>query len=143
MLVVVVVIFSHWRFLHSFLFFILLLLFFIHFCSSFCCCCSSFIFVLHFVVAVLNSLLLNVIPHFSVNCHQVLTPILYCQPSPLQSDLRHFHFNLSRIFFHSFTASATVLSGDFFTHRRFLLYAPSSTFFLHLSRPPWEPAVLP
>ena len=79
-LVVVVVIFSHWRFLHSFLFFILLLL---------------------------------------------------------------FHFNLSRIFFHSFTASATVLSGDFFTNRRFLLYAPSSTFFLHLSKPPWEPAVLP
>ena len=31
----------------------------------------------------------------------------------------------------------------FFTHRRYLSYAPSPTFYLRLSRPPWEPAVLP
>ena len=69
---------------HSFLFFILLLLFFIH-------------FVLHFVVAVLHfitsylmvyfSLLFNLIPHPSVDYCGVFTPILYFQPSPLQSDL--------------------------------------------------------
>ena len=85
--------------LHSFLVFILLL-FFIHFCSS-------------FVVVVLHSLLFNVIPHPSVDYCRVFTPILYFQHSPSQSDLQHFHFNLSRIFFHSFTASATVLSGRF------------------------------
>ena len=31
----------------------------------------------------------------------------------------------------------------FFTHRCFLPYAPSLAFYLRLSRPPWEPAVLP
>ena len=31
----------------------------------------------------------------------------------------------------------------FFTHRRFLPYAPSPTFYLRLSRLHWEPAVLP
>ena len=34
------------------------------------------------------------------------------------------------LFFHSFTASATILRGRFFTHRRFLPYAPSPTFYL-------------
>ena len=67
-----------------------LLLLFIHFCSSFCCC-SSFIFILHFV-AVLHSLLFNVISHPSVDYRRVFTPILYFQPSSSQSDLRHFHF---------------------------------------------------
>ena len=31
----------------------------------------------------------------------------------------------------------------FFTHRRFLPYAPSPTFYLRLSRPPWELGILP
>ena len=81
----------------------------IHFCSSFCCCSS---FILFFIfVFVLHSLLFNVIPHPSVDYRQVFEPILYFQPSTSQSDSRHFHFNLSEIFFHSFTTSATVLSG--------------------------------
>ena len=73
---------------HSFLFFILLL-FFIHFCSS-------------FVVVVLHSLLFNVIPHPSVDYRRVFTPILYFQPSPLQSDSRHFHFQPFRDFLSQF-----------------------------------------
>ena len=89
---------------HSILFFILLLFFI--------CCCSSFILFFIFVV-VLHSLLFNVIPHPSVDYCRVFTPILYFQPSPSQSYSRHFHFNISEIFFHSFTASATVLSGHF------------------------------
>ena len=35
----------------------------------------------------------NVIPHPSMNYRQVFKPIYYFQPSPFQSDLRHFHFN--------------------------------------------------
>ena len=83
----------------------------IHFCSSFCCCSS---FILFFIfVFVLHSLLFNVIPHPSVDYRRVFTLILYFQSSPSLSDSRHFHFNLSEIFFHSFTASATVLRGYF------------------------------
>ena len=74
--------------LHSFLVFILLL-FFIHFCSS-------------FVVVVLHSLLFNVIPHPSVDYRRVFTSILYFQPSPLQSDSRHFHFQPFRDFLSQF-----------------------------------------
>ena len=73
---------------HSFLFFVLLLLFFIRF----------FLF-----DVVLHSLLFNVIPHPSVDYRLVFTPILYFQPSPSKSDSLHFHFNLSEIFFLSFT----------------------------------------
>ena len=113
---------------HSFLFFILLLLFFIHF---FLC------------DIVLHSLLFNVIPQPSMYYRQVLTPILYFQPSPSESDSRHFHFNLSEIFFHSFYHERNGFEWIFFTHSRFLLYAPSPTFYLRLSRPPWRPAVLP
>ena len=109
-------------------------LLFIHFCSSFhfwssFCCCSSFIVVLHW-------LLFNVIPHSSVDYRWVFKPILYFQPSPLQSDSRHFHF---QIFRDLLTVSATVLSG------RFLPYALHRYFWLNLSlsRPPWKLAVLP
>ena len=62
------------------------------------------------------SLLFDIIPHPSVDYRRVFTPILYFQPSPSQSDLRHFHFQPFR---YLLTASATVLSGPFFTHRRF------------------------
>ena len=92
--------------------------------------CSSFVVVLH-------SLCFSyIIPHPSVDYRRVFTPILYFQPSPSQSDLRHFHFQPFR---YLLTTTATVLS------ERFLPYAPSPTFWLHLrlSRPPWEPAVLP
>ena len=73
----------------SFLFFILLL-FFIHFYSSFCCC-SSFI---------------------AFQCHPSL---VRCTFSPVHRRVicDNFIFNLSKIFFHSFTASAKVLNGHF------------------------------
>ena len=75
------------------------------FCSSFCC--SLFVDFLH------SHLLFHIIPHPSVDYCRVFTLILYFQPSPSLSDSRHFHFNLSKIFFHSLTASATVLRGHF------------------------------
>ena len=73
------------------------------FVSSFCCC-SSFVNVLH------SHFLFDIILHPSVDYHQVFTPILYFRPSPSQSDLWHFHFQLFR---YLLTASATVLSGHF------------------------------
>ena len=74
-----------------------------------------FIFDLHFVVVLhlffLHShLLFDVIPHPFVDYRRVFTPILYFQPSPSQSDSRHFHFQPFR---YLLTASATVLSGHF------------------------------
>ena len=72
--------------------------------SSFCCCYSSFVDVLH------SHFLFNIIPHPSVDYRQVFRPILYFQPSPSQSDSRHFHFQPFR---YLLTASATVLSGHF------------------------------
>ena len=71
--------------------------------------------------------------------------ILYFQSSSLQSDFRHFHFNFSGPFFHSFTVSTLVLSGHFFTYRCFLPYAPSPCLCHKLlsSRTPWEPAGFP
>ena len=72
--------------------------------SSFCCCYSSFVDVLH------SHFLFDIIPHPSVDYRQVFRPILYFQPSPSQSDSRHFHFQPFR---YLLTASATVLSGHF------------------------------
>ena len=73
--------------------------------SSFCCCfCSSF------VVFLRSHFLFEIIPHPSVDYRQVFRPILYFQPSPSQSDLRHFHF---QPFCYLLTASATVLRGHF------------------------------
>ena len=82
--------------------------------SSFCCCYSSFVDVLH------SHFLFDIIPHPSVDYRQVFRPILYFQPSPSQSDLRHFHF---QPFCYLLTASATVLSGHFL---------PTSVFYLML-----------
>ena len=73
------------------------------FVSSFCCC-SSFVDVLH------SHFLFDIIPHPSVDYHQVFTPILYFWPSLSQSDLWYFHFQPFR---YLLTASATVLSGHF------------------------------
>ena len=50
-----------------------------------------------------------------------LHPILYFQPSPSQSDSPHFHFNVSRFFI--FTGSATVLSERFLPMGVFTLYS--------------------
>ena len=54
--------------------------------SSFCCCYSSFVDVLH------SHFLFDIVPHPFVDYRQIFRPILYTQPSPLQSDSRHFHF---------------------------------------------------
>ena len=69
----------------------------------------SFVDVLHFIVVLLiafrhhSSSFRGLSPGF-------LHPILYFQPSPSQSDSRHFHFQPFR---YLLTASATVLSGHF------------------------------
>ena len=86
------------------------------------------------LVAVLHSLLFDVIPHPSVSYRQVFIPILYFQPSLSQSDSRHFHFNLSELFFHSFIASALALSGDFLPTGVFILcslstFSPTTCFY--------------
>ena len=69
---------------------------------SFCCCYSSFFDVLH------SHFLFDIIPNPSVDYRQVFIPILQFQPSPLQSDSRHFHFQPFR---YLLTPSATVLRG--------------------------------
>ena len=105
--------------------------------SSFCCCCySSFVDVFH------SHFLFDIIPHPSVDYRQVFRPILYFQPSPSQSDSRHFHFSTIPL---SSYCERYGFEWAFFTHRRFLPYAPSWYFWhnLLLSRLPWEPAVIP
>ena len=85
---------------------------------------SSFVDVLHFVVVLHSHFLFDVIPHPSMDYRRVFTPILYFQPSPSQSDSRHFH-----LFNHSVLAeSATALSGHFLPAAVFYLIAPSPTF---------------
>ena len=112
---------------------------------SFCCLCSSFrfwsSFYCHLSILFIHILLFNIIPLSSVDYHQVFRPILYFQPSPSQSDSRHFHF---QPFYYLLAAGATVLSGCFLLTGVFLPYAPSSTV---LTQPvfimfPWEPVVL-
>ena len=79
------------------------------FCDVGCCCCCCCFTSLE----VFHSLLFDVIPHPSVSYRYVFTPILYFQPSSLQSGSQHFHLNFSRLLRHSFTASATVVSKRF------------------------------
>ena len=93
-----------------------------------------------FVVFLHSHFLFDIIPHPSVDYRQVFRPILYFQPSPSQSDLRHFHFQPFR---YLLTASATVLSGHFLPTSVFYLTLLHRHFNLRLSRPPWESAVLP
>ena len=85
-----------------------LLLLFTHFSSS-CCCCSS----LHF--------------HATLPCHRHST--LASQACEALHQLWALPRLLLIVFAFSSTASATVLSGNFFTHRCFLLLASSPTFF--------------
>ena len=88
--------------------------------SSFCCCCySSFVDVLH------SHFLFDIIPHPSVDYRQVFRPILYFQPSPSQSDSQHFHFSTIPL---SSYLERYGFEWAFFTHRRFLPYAPSQHF---------------
>ena len=105
--------------------------------SSFCCCCcSSFVVFLH------SHFLFDILPHPSVNYRQIFRTILYFQPSLSQGHSRHFHFSTIPL---SSYRERYGFEWAFFTHRRFLPYAPSRHFWhnLLLSRPPWEPAVLP
>ena len=101
-----------------------------------------FVVVLHLLLFFIHICFSDIIPHPSMDYHRGFTPILYFQPSPSQNDSRYFHFQPFR---YLLTASATVLSRCFLPtdvfyptllHRHILLN-------LHLSRPPWEPAVLP
>ena len=84
--------------------------------SSFCCCCSSF------VVFLYSHFLFDIIPHPSVDYHQVFRPILYFQPSPWQSDSRHFHYSTIPL---SSYRKCYGFEWVFFTHRCFLPYTPS------------------
>ena len=88
------------------------------------------------------SLLFDIISHPSVDYRRVFTPILYFQPSPSQSDSRHFHFSTIPL---SSYCERYGFEWAFFTHRRFLPYAPSQHFWhnLLLSRLSWELAVIP
>ena len=98
-----------------------------------CCCCSSF------AVFLYSHFLFDIISHSSVDYRQVFRPILYFQPSPSQSDSRHFHFfNYSIIFL------VRVLGfwvGIFYPQAFFTLHS-FLTFWhnLLLSRFHWEPA---
>ena len=95
-----------------------------------------FIFDLHFLLLYLHlSMFFILLLFFSFSFRRHPSPfhgllpgflhvILHFQPSPSQSDLQHFH-----LFNHSIlAASATALSRNFFTHRRFLPCAPSPAF---------------
>ena len=113
------------------------------------CCCSSFhfwfsfCFCSSFVVFLHSHFLFDVILHSSVGSHWVFTPILYFQPSPSQSDSRHFIFNHSVIFLPRAVWSIMVLSWHFLPKGIFYLMLLHWHFNLHLSRLPWKPAVLP
>ena len=87
---------------------------------------SSFVYlhfgvVSSFVVFLHSHFLFDVIPHPSVDYRRVFTPILYFQPSSLQSDPRHFHFLPFRYLLAESTAvlSGLFLSQAFFTLRSF------------------------
>ena len=108
--------------------FVMLVVVLIHCCSCDVGCCASFIAVFVMLVVVLHSLLFDVIPHLSVSYRWIFTLILYFQSSLSQSDSQHFHLNLSGHFFHSFTTSATILRGYFFTHRLFFTLGSFPTF---------------
>ena len=81
---------------------------------------------LHFVVVILHShFLFDIIPHPYVDYRQVFRPILYFQPSPSHSDSWHFHFSTIAL---SSYRERYGFEWTFFTHRRFLPYAPSRHF---------------
>ena len=83
--------------------------------SSFCCCYSSFVDVIHL------HFLFDIVPHPFVDYRQIFRPILYAQPSPLQSDSWQFHFLSSYWKRYGF-------EWAIFTHRPFLPCAPSKYF---------------
>ena len=97
-----------------------------------------------FILLLFFSLLFDVIPHPSVDYRtitRVFTPhfILSAQP------IAEWFATLSFVEPFCSCRGRYGLEWAFFTHRRFITYAPSQHFWhnLFLSRPPWEPAVLP
>ena len=104
-------------------------------CWSSFCCYSSFVDVFR------SHFLFDIIPHPSVDYRQVFRPILYFQPSPSQSDSRHFHFSTIPLSSHR---ECYRFEWAFFAHRRFLPYVPSRHFWhnLLLSRFYWVLAVI-
>ena len=99
---------------------------------------SSFVDVLHFVVVSSHCFRRHPSPFRGLSS-EFLHPILYFQPSPPQSDLRHF-----RLFSHSVLAGgATALSGYFLPTDVFYLALLHRHFNLRLSRFLWGLAVLP
>ena len=84
-----------------------------------CCCCYSFVIFLH------SHFLFDIIPHSSVDYCQVFTPILYFQPSPSQSNSRHFHFSTIPL---SSYCKCYGFELAFSTHRCFLPHTPSRHF---------------
>ena len=97
------------------------------FLSSFCCCCS-FVIVLHLFPGFTMSPALH--PGFSD---------LWRPPPTLSSSSPTTY---GCIFFFTYRQRYG-FEWAFFTHKRFLPYVPSLIFYLHLSRPPWEPVALP
>ena len=103
-------------------------------CCAFICRCSSF------VVVFQSQFLFDVIPLPFVDYRWVFTTILHFQPSPSQSDSRHFHFQPLR---YLLAPSATALSGHFLPTGVFYLTLLHRHLNLHFLRLPWEPAYLP
>ena len=98
-----------------------LFLFFIYCYSSFCCCFSF----------------ISRLP-----CHFTGTPPWLLRPvkASTSSELYPNYFDCLLCFNYY---ERYGFEWAFFTHRHFLPYAPSPTFYLCLLRLPWEPAVLP
>ena len=126
-----------------FLFFILLM-FFIQFCSSFCCCCSSFHFCFSFALVVVVLCFSTSSLSLLLTIARFLHPFYIFSPAHCRVICGTFIFNLSGIFFHSFTMSVTVSSEwGFYYPQAFLTIHSFTDIFLHLSRTPREWAVLP
>ena len=81
--------------------------------------------VLHLPFYFIRIFFFDIIPHPSVDYRQVFRPILYFQPSPSQSVSSHFHFSTIPL---SSYCERYGFEWAFFTHRRFLPYAPSPHF---------------
>ena len=93
-----------------------------------------------FIFLFFFSFLLNIISHPSVGyCRGFYTHFIL-SVQPIAEWFATLSFSTIPL---SFCREHYGFEWAFFTHRRFLPYAPSPTFYLRLSRLPWEPAVLP
>ena len=114
---------------------------FVHFCSFSCCCCSSFIFICQCFSFCWCCIFIWFPGYFAMSpaLHPGFSNPWRSPPAlsstPTTFDCLFFFIYRERYGF----------EWAFFTHRRFLPYAPSQHFWhnLLLSRLPWEPAVIP